>query len=142
MSGAVDDVGVVERAERLERANDALHHVVDRLQRREAPLVLVLEPADVLPIERRHAADEVGLVADVRLVEGRRARQRGMREHVHVRRGHRRAVRRVRQHVDEERQPGGTRLADHLDRLVGQHVVQVVPGSLPCATARPFSLSV
>ena len=72
---AVDDVGVVERADRLERAHDALDHVVDRLQRREAPL-FVLEPADVHLIERRHAADEVGFVADVRLVESGRARQR------------------------------------------------------------------
>ena len=89
------------------RRDDALHHIVDRLERCDPLSILVLEVGDLLLIERRQPADEGRLVADVGLVKGGRAGQFRIREHAVVPRCRdRRPVRAEGQDVEEERLPG------------------------------------
>ncbi len=125
--GGVDDVGLVKNPRRLERVNDALDHIVDRLQGSQPASVLVHEPGERMTLGMRKALEHGRLVADVGFIERRRAGQLGVPEQVQVaRRRGRGAVRHERRDVKEERLPRRGRAPDHLDRLAAQHIGRVV----------------
>ena len=88
--GGVDQQRVVELAAALERVEDRADGVVDRQQRLQLLLVVLLDRRDPLRRQARQVGDDLGLGRHVGLVEARRARQRAAREGVAVARRRRR----------------------------------------------------
>ena len=123
------DVGVVQLAGRLQGVDHVFHQILEGLYRLSLFPVQVIDIGNLVGGKEWLVLDPGGLVGDVRLIEGIRARGLYAGEIISVPgRGRRRAMRDVGGDVQKERlvRMIGSGIFDKGDRMVGQHIFQVV----------------